>query len=294
MNDSREDTTIHDLAIVGCGPAGLSAAVNASITKTDFMIFGSEFCSPKMYKAPKINNYLGFYDLKGGELRNSFLDHVKRMGIELNQSKIDTIFPQEDYYTLLARDAIYHAYSVILAVGVSHTKYLDGEEQYLGRGVSYCVTCDGPLFRGRTVAVIAYTEEGIEETESLAQMVEKVYFLPQFDFDGELPSNINVIESKPSVIKGEAFVKKLELDNKTLDVDGVFIYREVTPPDKLIPVLELDGHHIKVNQDMETNHPGVYAAGDCTGTPYQLAKAVGQGQIAALNVAKYVREKKRK
>lgn len=289
-----EEKQIDELAVVGCGPAGLSAAVNGKTTNLDLKVFGSNLCSPKMGKAPKVNNYLGFHDITGENLRDEFLGHVNDMNIQIERSKIDSIFSQKDYYTLVSRDNTYHAYAIILATGVSNTEYLEGEEDYLGRGVSYCATCDGPLFRDRKVAVIAHTEEGLEETHHLADLAEKVLLIPKFELEGSLPPNVELVRGEPVGVSGEAFVNSVELEKDSLDVEGVFIFREVTPPDKLMPELELESHHIKTDGDMSTSRSGVYAAGDCTGTPYQLAKAVGEGQIAALNAASYVRKLKRK
>ncbi len=288
----NKEQKIHDLAIVGCGPAGLSAAINVKIRNLDFVLLGVDFCTPKLYKAEKVNNYLGFHNISGQELRKNYLNHVKEMDIEINQGKVDNIYQQGDYYTLVSRDITYKAYSIILAVGVSNAKYLPGEEDLLGSGVSYCATCDGALYRGKDVAVVSYTDEGIEEAEYLAELVENLYFIPQFKFDGEFEAeNISIINEKVEKINGEMKVENLVLTNSTLDLDGVFIFREVTPPDKLLYGLDIENKHIKVNEQMETNLPGVYAAGDCTGIPYQLSRVVGQGQIAGLNAATYTRKK---
>lgn len=285
---------IYDIAIVGCGPAGLSAAVNARTRNADFILLGSEFCSPKLYKAEKVDNYLGFQDISGEELRAAFLKHVNQMGISLEHSRVDNIYPQGDYYTLMSRNQTYQAYTVILATGVSYTRFLEGEEGLVGSGVSYCATCDAPLYKGKDVAVIAYTNEGIEEAEYLAEVAGTVYLLPQVEVAEELYySNIKLVKSKPLAIRGKGRVESVELKDRSINVDGVFIFREITPPDRLIYGLELTDRHIKVDENMATNLEGVFAAGDCTGTPYQLGRAVGQGQVAALNAVAYARKKKK-
>ena len=294
MQSIEDNQKIHDLAIVGCGPAGLSAAVNARVRNLDFLLMGSEFCSPKLYKAETVNNYLGYYDISGDELRTHFINHVKDMEIKLHRSRVDNIYPQDGYYTLMSRLDTYQVYSIILAPGVSFTDYLEGEENMIGNGVSYCATCDGGLYRGKEVAAIAYTEESLEEVEFLADIADKVYYIPQNETNSE-PNikNVKTINGKPQAVKKEGDKNSVVLENDQINVDGIFIFREVTPPDKLIFGIELEGKHIKVNKDMETNLSGVFAAGDCTGTPYQLARAVGQGQIAALNAASYIRKIKR-
>ncbi|MFW6036183.1 MAG: NAD(P)/FAD-dependent oxidoreductase [Halothermotrichaceae bacterium] len=286
---------IYDVAVVGCGPAGLSAAVNMKIRNMDFIIFGSEICSPRLHKAEKVNNYLGYFDITGEEMMDKFVSHAENMNISINQEKVDQIFNQGDFYTLVTRNETYNAYSLILALGVSNEKYLNGEEKLVGGGVSYCATCDGALYKGKDVAVVAYNEEGIEEAEYLSELVNKVYFVPMYDeFDEDIEGdNVEIIQNKVVAINGENKVESLELEGKEIDVDGVFIFRQVTPPDKLMFGLELEGPHIKVDGDMAANFPGVFAAGDCTGVPYQLSRAVGQGQVAGLNASSYARKKRR-
>ncbi|MFW6268636.1 MAG: NAD(P)/FAD-dependent oxidoreductase [Bacillota bacterium] len=278
-----------DLAIVGCGPAGLSAAINARLRNIDMKLLGAEFCSPRMYSAPEINNYLGFYDVSGEELRDKFIEHVKNLEIEIERTKVENIYNQGERYALLTRDEKIEAQSVILAVGVSNEKYLEGEERLVGRGVSYCATCDAPLYRNKVVGVLAYAREGIEELELLAELAEKVYLITDLEVEKSLPSNIEVINQQAEAIKGDNLVERIKLENKDIEVEGVFIFREVTPPDKLMNGLNIINSHIEVDQDMATNLEGVFAAGDCTGQPYQLGKAVGEGQIAALNAAYFLR-----
>ncbi|MFW5998985.1 MAG: NAD(P)/FAD-dependent oxidoreductase [Halanaerobiaceae bacterium] len=278
-----------DLAIVGCGPAGLSAAINAKLRNIDFELLGADFCSPRMYKAPEINNYLGFFEVTGEDLRNKFLDHVKKLDIDIKRARVENIYNQGDTYALLTSDKKVEARSVILAVGVSNEEYLRGEERLVGRGLSYCATCDAPLYRNKKIGVIAYASEGIEEIEFLGELAEKVYLITDLEVEKALPANIEVIHQEPVAIEGDSLVERIKLEKKSVDIDGVFIFREVTPPDKLMNGLNIKDGHIQIDRNMATNLKGVFAAGDCTGQPYQLGKAVGEGQIAALNAAFYLR-----
>ena len=287
-----EQEKVFDLAIVGCGPAGLSAAVNADVRNLDFVLLGSDFCSPKLDSAPEINNYLGFRDISGNQLRQNFINHVQEMGIEIKNDKVDNIYDQGEHYTLLARDDNYSARALILAVGVSNEDYLEGEERLVGRGVSYCATCDGPLYKNKDVAVIAYTEEGLEEVDYLNEIADTVYLIPDDNMeDAELTGlDSTIINKKPTAITGDNLVEGVKfVGGDEIEVDGVFIFRKVTPPDKLMNGLNTRDSHIEVNSDFKTNLDGVFAAGDCIGRPYQLGKAVGEGQIAALNAASYLR-----
>ncbi len=284
-----------DIAIIGCGPAGLSAAVNAKVRGKKLAVFGPGMCSPKLHKSPHIDNYLGFYGISGEELRQKFLAHVKAMGIEILQNRVTAVIPQEGRFAVQTKNKVFYAPAVILATGISVAKLLPGEQEKLGLGVSYCATCDGNLFKNRKVAVLAYTAEGVEEANYLAEICEKVYLLPLFkNYQHHLQqvkdnNKIEIIkEQKPLSIEGDLLVSGLKLTDGTLDVEGVFVIRDAVLPEQLVPGLEIVNGAIKVNRDMSTNLPGLFAAGDNTGAPHQLAKAVGEGQVAALMAVKYL------
>ncbi|MDA8234030.1 MAG: NAD(P)/FAD-dependent oxidoreductase [Clostridia bacterium] len=285
-----DNEKIYDLAIIGCGPAGLSAAINAKIRNKDLIVFGGDLCSPKLAHAPTVDNYLGFYDVKGEELRDKFVNHAQTMGVPIEKARVDNISPGDGVFTLTVRNDHCQAKTVIVAVGTPNTKFLPGEEKFIGLGVSYCATCDGPLFRDKKVALVAYTDEALEEANFLSEICQQVYFLPLFQGDlTKLNPKLEVITGNPKAIIGDQTVSGIELDiQKTLEVNGVFIIRPTVPPQQLIPGLLLEGNDIKVSRTMETNIPGLYAAGDCTGKPWQLAKSVGEGQTAALQSVKYL------
>ena len=132
----------YDIAIVGTGPAGLSAAINAKIRNKNIILFGTRNLSNKVMKAPKINNYLGLPKVTGEELKDTFLNHIDDMNIEITEERINNIYAMGTYFNLMANDKIYEASTVILATGVEFTAPLKGELEYLGRGVGYCATCD--------------------------------------------------------------------------------------------------------------------------------------------------------
>lgn len=142
---SKEE--IYDIAVVGCGPAGLAAALNGQIRRKKMLILGSEFCSPKLHSSPKIENYLGLWAVTGEELRQKFLKHIENAGLKINQDKVTGIYPGEDVFILQSKDTAYQARAVILATGVTTVKPIDKEVEFLGRGVSYCATCDGPFIK---------------------------------------------------------------------------------------------------------------------------------------------------
>lgn len=296
--ENMEVNEIFDIAIVGCGPAGLSAAINGANRKKKVAIFGTEFCSPKLHRAPSVENYLGLPNLTGEEMRKRFLGHLNVMKLSINKNKITGVYPEEDGFALQAKDKFYKARTVVLATGVSTVKPIDKEVEYLGRGVSYCATCDGPLYKGKKVIVLAYNREGLEEANYLAELAAEVVLVPvlsEKDAQGvTLEQKIKVVKGKPKGIIGEMWATGVALEDQNLSADGIFIIRESVLPDQLVPGLEISNQGIKVDRSGATNIPGVFAAGDCTGAPYQLSKAAGEGQVAALAAVKYLDELKNK
>lgn len=285
---------VYDVAVIGCGPAGLSAALNAAVRRKKVVLFGGEFCVSKINRSPRVDNFLGRPGITGEALHREFVAHVREFDIPTVGKRVVNVFPDEAGFGLAIKDRVYQARTVILTVGMAVARMLEGEEGLVGRGVSYCATCDGPLFRGKTVAVIDYTREGIEEAVYMAGFCARVYYVcmhtepPRFEQE-----NVELLKGvKPVRIVGaDGTLRALELDQRTVEVDGVFIFREAFPPQDLVPGLELEDNHIKVSRGMETNIPGMFAAGDCTGKPYQLAKSVGEGQVAALNAVAYLDSK---
>ncbi|MBT9135375.1 MAG: Thioredoxin reductase [Firmicutes bacterium] len=276
-----------DVAIIGCGPAGLSAAINAKIRKKTVKVFGTEVCSAKLESAPWVENYLGM-QTTGTELGAMYLRHFTDMGLKIHRTRVDTIVSTGTGFMVAAKGEIYEARTIILATGISQTTYLPGERDFVGRGISYCGTCDGPLYTGKKVAVIGYTAEAVEEAKFLATIASLVYYIPQgTDMTGPHP-NIEVVHGRPIGILGEVSLTRLALRDKELRVDGVFIFRETTPVEQILADLELSQGAVHVDRQMATNIPGVFAAGDCTGRPFQLAKAVGEGAVAGLSAAAYL------
>lgn len=285
----------YDIAIVGSGPAGLSAAINAKIRNKNIIVFGSENLSNKLVKAPSIDNYLGFYDISGDELKDKFKEHINNMDVEISNKKINNVYAMGDYFALMSGDEMYEATSVILATGVEYGKPIKGEEEFLGRGVGYCATCDAPLYRDKKVAIIGYNKESEEEANFLSEIASKTYFIPMYKNNDSLmrsanilDNSIEVINDRPLQIQGDNLVNKVSFKGKEIDVDGVFVIKDSASPKSLVPGIETDGPHIKVDLNMNTSIEGCFAAGDCVGKPYSYIKSAGQGQIAALSAVSYL------
>lgn len=284
----------YDIAIIGSGPAGLSAALNASIRNKKFIVFGTKEISNKLVKAHKVNNYLGFYGKSGKEIRDEFAKHLEEMNIEITEEKINNIYAMGDYFTLMANDKMYEATTIILATGVNFGKLFKGEEEFLGKGVGYCATCDAPLYRDKVVTIVAYNKHEEAEANFIASIASKVYYVPMYKEEVEVDSSIEIVNDIPLEIKGETLVSKLVLKNREIETDGIFILRDSISPGQLVPGLELDGSHVEVDRSMKTNIEGCFAAGDIVGAPYQYIKAAGEGNIAALSAVAYLDKQKRK
>ena len=284
----------YDIAIVGSGPAGLSAALNAKIRNKSFIIFGHKDLSNKLIKAPKINNYLGFYGSNGSELKDMFLEHINKMGIKITEERVNNIYAMGDYFALMVNDKMYEATTVILATGMEYNKPIKGEVELLGKGVGYCATCDAPLYRDKVVSIVGYNKEAEEEAKYVSELASKVYYVPMYKDNYDIGENVEVIEEKPVEIIGEGKVSSLKLQNTELQTDGVFVLKDSISPGQLVPGLEIVDGHINVDREMKTNISGCFAAGDCVGKPYQYIKSAGEGNIAALSAVKYIDSLKNK
>ncbi len=283
----------YDVAIIGTGPAGVSAALTAKNRNLSILLLGSRQMSEKVVKAHEIRNYPGLPMVKGQDLADAFRNQLEKMEIPVTEKRIGAVYAMGEFFALQAGEEMIEAKTVILATGVVMAKPLPGEEELLGRGVSYCATCDAPLYRGRTAAVIGYSPREETEAAFLSSVCSKVTYFPMYADETNLPDTVEVIREKPKEIRKtdtELLVKTAE---REYAADGVFVLREAVAPAQLVPGLETDGAHVSVNRRMETNLPGVFACGDLTGTPYQYIKAAGEGNVAAISAAAYIEQKRK-
>ncbi|MBE6054109.1 MAG: NAD(P)/FAD-dependent oxidoreductase [Clostridium sartagoforme] len=278
----------YDIAIIGSGPAGLSAALNAKIRNKKFILFGNRNLSNKITKAPKINNYLGLYGVSGELLKEKFQEHISNMNIEITEERINSIYAMGEYFALMANDKTFEAKSIILATGIEYTRPIKGEEEFLGKGVGYCATCDAPLYKNKIVTIIGHNKEAEEETNYVSEIAGKVYYVPMYKGNYNLNKNVILVEDKPEEVVGDLKVTKLILKNSEIETNGVFVLKDSISPGQLVPGLKIENEHIAVDRLMKTNISGCFAAGDCIGKPYQYIKAAGEGNIAALSAVKYL------
>lgn len=282
---------MYDCIIIGTGPAGLSAALNLKTYKKSFVWFGSKSLSDKVRKAEKITNYPGFPELTGQELFAHFEDHIQSAGMEITEKTVTNVMSAGNYYMVLADNEIYEAKTLILAMGVMTAKLLKGEDELLGRGVSYCATCDGMFYKDKEIAVLCNDPKYEHEVEYLADLAAKVTYFPLFSDSQVKKENVTISKDFPVEVNGIDRVTGLTLKSgEILSVDGVFCLRNAIALSKLIPELEIENGHIVVDRAQKTNLPGCFAAGDCTGRPYQYTKAVGEGNVAAHSCISYLAE----
>lgn len=276
-----------DIAIIGAGPGGISAAITATLRQKKILLFGTKDLSAKMRKAHRIDNYPGLPAITGEGLADAMQAHLDSMGIQVTEDRITQVYAMGDYFALQGRE-MYEAETVILAGGVAPGKLLEGEADLVGRGVSYCATCDAALYRGKDTIVVGYSAREEEEANFLADVASSVIYVPVYNGETHLDKRVTVLKERPVAVRGTLRKRILVTDQGEHETDGLFILRDSVSPGQLVPGLEMDGPHVKVDLKMASNLPGLFACGDIAGKPYQYIKAAGQGNTAALSAVEYI------
>ena len=265
-----------DLIVIGSGPAGVSAAITARARGKSVLIISNPAADSGLYKAPVVDNYPGLPGISGAELCNRLTAHAESLGAKLRMGRVTSILPMGETFSVAFSNDFATARAVILALGTVQTKVFDGEAELLGRGVSYCATCDGMLYRQRKVVVAALAPDAHAEAEHLRK----------------IGCEVTEITPKSARILGTDHVVGIEADGETLDCDAIFILRQSIAPSALLAGMDVrDGHlvvdsHYRVSVN-GTFTPGIYAAGDCIGKPHQIAKAIGEGQTATFSAMEF-------
>lgn len=279
----------YSIIVLGSGPAGLSAAAAARGRDKRVLVIGNRWQDSPLAKAEQVDNYLGLPERTGAQLLEEFYQHASRLGTEFVVGKALSLLAWNGF-SVTVGSQIYQGESLILAPGVIRTAKFPGEAEYLGRGVSYCATCDGMLYRTKPVAVVGLAPDAPQEANYLKRLgCQVVYVSP--NPPQTLDPGIPYVKASKLAVKGEQTVTGLEADGTLLPCAGVFILRRAVAPTDLLPNLATEADTIKVDRNMATNLPGVFAAGDCTGAPLQVAKAVGEGHVAALSACAYLDSK---
>jgi len=284
---------IIDIVIAGAGPAGLSAAINAAVRGKNIRIFSNN--ENYLSKAESVNNYLGFYDISGKKLMDKFIQHAQYMNIKIEEGKVVNVLPLDETIMVNVNGEIIEARKVILAMGISKVKEITGEAKLLGSGVSYCATCDGMLYRGKTAVVWDQSHDAANEANFLQSIGVNVIFVSSKPRPEGLNQDIKYISGSLTEVIGENKVDSIAVGSNGSNIiktDAVFMLREVVAPTALVDGLQTQNGFISVDNNMETNIKGIYAAGDITGKPLQLSVAVSQGLIAAQHAASEIDKSK--
>lgn len=300
---------MYDIIIIGSGPAGLSAAIYAQRACLDTIVIEKNGISGgQVLNTWEVDNYPGFPGVTGFELSRQFREHANKLGARVVQDEVVQVELSGNVKKVVCEEETYEARCVILASGVHHrTLEVPGEEELRGAGVSYCATCDGAFFRGRTVAVVGGGDAALEDAIFLARMCEKVYIVHRRDkLRGakRLQERLQALEniefvwnSETVAIEGNAQVEALRLrqtktgEEKRLDVDGVFIAVGIAPESELYAgQLELDEQgYIRADESGQTSVPGVFAAGDVrTKALRQILTAASDGANCVASAERYL------
>ncbi len=300
---------IYDLIIIGSGPAGLAAAIYAQRAKLDTLVLEKEYISGgQVVNTYEVDNYPGLPGISGFELGVKFREHADSLGAEFVTAEVRDIIIEETVKKVVTDEETYSAKSLILAMGAVHRELgVPGEKELAGMGVSYCATCDGAFFKGRTVAVIGGGDVAVEDAIFLARGCEKVYLIHRRDSLRAAKSlqeklfayeNVEVLwDSVVTKIAGEDHVERIKLENtktgeKTvMDMDGVFVAVGIQPSSEIVKaqIAVDEGGYVQAGEDCVTNVKGIFAAGDIRKKPLrQIVTAIADGANAVTSVQEYL------
>ena len=298
---------MYDVIIIGAGPAGLTAGIYTSRRGMKSLIISKGF-SNQVTSTNKIHNYPGYLEIQGFELIQKMEEQARNSGTEIILEEVEEIKEKGKNFIVKSNQNEYECKTLILAFGKTpRSLNVLGEKEFTGKGISYCVTCDGPLFKDRIVAVVGGGNSALDATSYMTEIAKKVYLIHRRDeFRGfesivaEVKKHKNVEFILNSVVvefKGDKFLKSLIVENvnnkerKKLQVDGCFIeIGSEVKTDFIKGLVKTDeNNHIIINNNCETFHPGIFAAGDVTNTPFkQIIDAAGEGAKAGLNAYNYL------
>lgn len=300
---------MYDIIIVGGGPAGMTAAIYGASARKKVLILEKDSMGGKILKTNKIKNYPGFEEISGFDYSNNLFNQVKKLGVEV---KFEEVLKINKDKSIITNKSKYNAGAIIIATG-SKNKTLNilNEDKFLGKGISYCATCDGMFFKGKNVAIVGGGNSSISEALYLSNIVKNLYVIyrqKEFKFDSidletlKKKDNVTFIfNSTVSKLNGNEFIESITVKNNEdnneseISVDGLFISIGFNPLSSLCEeILELsDNGYILSNEECTTNIDGVFVAGDVRKKSVrQLTTACSDGTIAAIKAFNYLNRKK--
>lgn len=306
---------IHDLIIIGAGPAGMTAAVYASRANLSTVMIERGMPGGQMATTDAIENYPAFESILGPELSTKMFEHAQKFGAKYEYGDVDKVVDHGDLKEVIVGEKSYKAYAVIVATGAEYRKLgSPGEEELTGRGVSYCAVCDGAFFQGREIVVIGGGDSAVEEGMYLTRFADKVTIIHRRDelraqkiiqdraFANEKieflwNKQVQSVNEKDGKIGSVTLIDTQDGSESEFDTEGMFVYVGMDPLTDAVKDLGItnENGYILTNEDMETAVPGIFAAGDVREKMLrQIVTATGDGSIAAQAVQKYIEELKEK
>ncbi len=301
---------MHDLIIIGAGPAGLTAAIYAARKKLNTLVLAKDV-GGQAALSWEVENYLGYNLVSGAELVKKFREHVEKFGVDFKEGKeVTSLRPVDSGFEVSAGEEKFQGRAVIVASGKTPKRLnVPGEKEFAGRGVAYCATCDAPLFKGKDVAVVGGGNAALDATFQLTKIANRVYLIntdPVLGGDEvtrekvKSSDRVEILNNSETIeIKGEKFVSAIvvkESDkSREIPVQGIFVEIGSVPVVEFLQgIVELnESNEIKVSNRNETSVPGIFAAGDCTDVlEKQIIIAAGEGSKAALSAYSYLVRRK--
>lgn len=316
FNNNMPNDNIYDVIIIGAGAAGLTAGIYAGRRELKTLILTKDIGGQAAI-TDEIENWPGEMSITGPKLMEKFKKQVEKWGAEIEFAEVKEIKKENDKFIVVNNDKEYRAKTLILCFGLEHRKLkVSGEKELTGKGVSYCATCDGPLFKNKKVGIVGGGNSALDAAEYLAKLAEKVFIFVRKDHFSPNTEQVLVETVEDLVDEGKVEVRwntevkemkgeqKLEsvklINNKTnetedFELDGLFIEIGMVPKTELIEnLVDLDEKgHVKIDQACKTSVPGIFAAGDVTISPYkQLVTSAGEGCKAALSAYSHIQKQR--
>ncbi|PIR42408.1 thioredoxin reductase [candidate division WWE3 bacterium CG_4_9_14_0_2_um_filter_35_11] len=304
------ESNIYDTIIVGAGAAGCSAAIYATRYAMKTLMLGGPMPGGLITEARDVENYPGFKSISGMDLAKNFIDQAVSLGAKYQIDTVSSISKVDNFFEVKTFEKVYQAKSVILATGTHHRKLgVKGEEEFAGRGVSYCATCDAPFFKDKVVAIIGGGNSAVEGAQDVAMHAKLVYLIYRSELKAA-PLYIEELKKKENItevpftniieIKGDSVVKMIELDNPfndsvALAVGGVFIQIGYVPQTDLAGTLGAEltkNMYVKVDAGMSSSIAGLFCAGDMNNASnllHQQVTSAAEGAIAAQSAYRFIK-----
>lgn len=298
---------MYDLIIIGGGPGGLTAGIYAQRAQLNVLLIEKQMLGGQIAVSDVIENYPGFPSISGPDLMAKFEEQARALGLKIEFHEVETITTEGDVQVLKTTDGELRARAVIVATGAKPRPLgVEGEKTLLGKGVSYCATCDGPFFKNQRVVVVGGGDTAVKEAVYLSKIAKEVHIIHRRDkLRAEKILQERALKTENITIHWNHVLKEIkgtkmgvegvvieDVQTKaesSLEVEGVFVFVGITPTTGFVDVKKNTSGFIETNQKMETSVPGIFAVGDCRDTPLlQVATAVGDGATAAFIAEAYI------